>query len=295
MNASNAIPKIEFDYEKSGKLEFELFDIRFLYDQGIKHEPPPTSPHRVAFHTLIYIESGEGRHCIDFEYYDFSPGTFIFVQPGQVHAWDFSNKPKGLIFVFTPVFIEQLETKMSIPFQRAPANLHYQNSPLLFLDEQNDERIRRLVTEIATEQAMQNTDSLVVMHLFSALYLLLNRLRPASPFKSLLPKQNQMFSEFLSLLEANFRRVRDANWYANNLHVTYKTLNQISKLATDRTVKQLIDDYAAAEIKRLLAISSVTIQTLAFDFGFDDISNFNKFFKKHVNMTPGQFQKQYSA
>ena len=46
---------------------------------------------------------------------------------------------------------------------------------------------------------------------------------------------------------------------------------------------------AEAVCERLLAGSS--IKAVAMDFGFNDISNFNKFFKRRCAVTPGQFKR----
>jgi AraC family transcriptional regulator, transcriptional activator of pobA len=37
----------------------------------------------------------------------------------------------------------------------------------------------------------------------------------------------------------------------------------------------------------------VISQQMAYDFGFEDASNFVKYFKNHTKQTPSQFQKQY--
>ena len=57
----------------------------------------------------------------------------------------------------------------------------------------------------------------------------------------------------------------------------------------------MIDAFTLIEIKRRLIISNVTTQKLAYDFGFEDASNFVKYFKKQTGATPSQFQVRHSA
>jgi AraC-like DNA-binding protein len=47
-------------------------------------------------------------------------------------------------------------------------------------------------------------------------------------------------------------------------------------------------------MKRQLVVSNITSQKMALDFGFEDASNFVKYFKNHTQMTPSEFQKKYS-
>ena len=44
-----------------------------------------------------------------------------------------------------------------------------------------------------------------------------------------------------------------------------------------------------------LAEGSINISEIAYESGFENISNFNRQFKKIKGVTPSQFQKQYEA
>lgn len=285
------IPEVGFNHSKSESAEFEIFDLAELYQRNFS-KPTPEDPHRISFFNLIYIEEGEGSHMVDFKEYIFSSGSFIFVQREQVHAFDFSSKPKGKVVLFTQAFLDQVHANMRLPHY-TPTHLNTHHTPLLKLNEQDNLRCQALMNEITTEVAHPQSNPLIAMYLFSALSLILDRLRPELQHDKLSQKQSVKFARFLDLLFAHFNKIRDANWYANKTNTTYKTLNLICKLATDLTAKQLIDSYTILEIKRQLVVSSVTSQQIAYDFGFEDASNFVKYFKKQTHLTPGQFQKQY--
>lgn len=57
--------------------------------------------------------------------------------------------------------------------------------------------------------------------------------------------------------------------YAQRLHITYKTLNHLCKLACQQTAKQLIDHYTILEAKRRLILTRQAVQQLAYDLGFE--------------------------
>ena len=46
---------------------------------------------------------------------------------------------------------------------------------------------------------------------------------------------------------------------------------------------------------KLLSEESMHISEIAYDSGFENLSNFNRQFKKIKGITPSQFQKQYMA
>ncbi|MGF1873922.1 helix-turn-helix transcriptional regulator [Photobacterium frigidiphilum] len=285
------IPSISFNHKKTNQAELEVMELSSLYErEGINHDPQ--SPHRVSFFMLIYIEQGQGVHMVDFAHHAFSAGSIIFLQREQVHAFDFSSKPVGKVLLFTQAFLDQLHANMRLP-NYTPTHLNQLHKPLLQLDTQSQQRTHTLIEEMITEISLPHSDPLIVMYLFSALALLLHRLRPEVRHDKLSKEQSIKFARTFELIQAHYHHVRDANWYANQINTTYKTLNQVCKLATGLTAKQMIDAFTIMEMKRRLVVNHTTSQQMAYDFGFEDASNFVKYFKNHTKQTPSQFQKQY--
>lgn len=283
------IPEVTFNNRKTGSIELEIIDLQEFTQRHFDSDDPRI-PHRVRFFTLIYIEEGSGTHQLDFESYPYSDGSLIFVQCGQVQTYEFTSGLKGKILIFTQSFLDQVHTNMRLP-NYTPTHLNSHHKPQLKLDKDNNSRCKMLIDQIVQESRHAQPDPLISMYLFSALSLILHRLQPEQRHDKLSHDQSRRFARFLELLQTHFKKIRDANWYANQLHTTYKTLNHICKLATKLTAKQLIDAYTIIEIKRSLVLSNTPTQQMAYDFGFEDASNFVKYFRKHSDYTPGQFTK----
>lgn len=75
------------------------------------------------------------------------------------------------------------------------------------------------------------------------------------------------------------------------MNISYTHLNKIVKAVTGNTAKSFVDKFIILEIKRQLAVSDVSIKELTYDMGFDEPTNFVKFFKKHTQLSPAQFKK----
>lgn len=285
------IPQINFRQRESTQPDIEILDLSKLYLRTMK-DHDPQAPHRVSFFMLILFEKGEGKQMVDFQEYPFSPGSVISVQREQVIAFDFSSKPEGKLLIFNQRFLDAVHANMKLP-SFTPTHLGNHYSPILDLEDENLSRIHTLFHEIRTELECENGDPLLTMYLFSALSLLHQRLKPAAVVDTLSPAQSRLLAKFIALLQREFERIRDANWYADQLATTYKTLNLVCKAATSMTAKQMIDAFTIIEIKRRLVVSKVTSQQLAYEFGFEDPSNFVKYFKKEAGMTPSAFRKKY--
>ncbi|RTR29751.1 AraC family transcriptional regulator [Shewanella atlantica] len=288
------IPEVSFNHRKTDNREIEVIDLEELYGREYSHSHHPGVPHRVHFNNLIYIEEGEGSHLIDFVNYPYQSGAFIFIQKNQVHAFDFSHKPKGKLLIFTQAFIDQALMNMRLS-DFTPTHLAYSYQPVFFPNSEVMSSSKKLLAEINKELMHPQSNPLIVMFLFSSLSLMLHRVMPENQHDRLSKDQQAKFTGFIELLEHNFQRTRDAIYYADRLHTTYKTLNQICKMATSQTAKQLIDAHTILEAKRRLILDGLPTQQLAYEFGFEDASNFVKYFKKHTLLTPSRFQKQFKG
>lgn len=95
--------------------------------------------------------------------------------------------------------------------------------------------------------------------------------------------------QFLQLLEQYFKEEKSVAFYADQLNITSKRLNQILKKKTHRTIRQCLHERLVAEAKHQLILSERTIKEIATDLGFDDHSYFSRFFKKMTGLTPETF------
>ncbi len=287
------IPSIQFSHRHANQAELQVIDFAELYQrEALGHNPQAL--HRIKFFGIIVINEGYGTHMVDFKEYQFTAGSVIFVQKSQAHCFDFSNRPQGKIIVFTQAFLDQLHANMRFPHY-TPTHLSVDHSPLLQLDPLQHQNTQDLIVKMTQEIARSDSDPLIVMYLFSAFALSLQRLRPQINADKLSHDQSVRFTHFFELMQTHFDKTRDATWYALQLNTTYKTLNHICKLATGFTAKQLINAFTILEIKRRLVMSEATSQHIAHDLGFEDSSNFVKYFKKQVGSTPYQFTQKYKT
>lgn len=281
------IPQVTFD---PAKHLIEVIDLHDLQQRRHTLEHDPGKPHRTSFHLLIYIAQGCGAHFIDFASRPFEANTFICVRQHQVNAFDFSQPLEGKAILFTDSFVEAIQQSMAMPvFSPVYLNKHY--SPVFKPSKDLLESCVSLFMEVDKECKQHPKTSSVLMFLFSSLLLMIEREKNLSDALVLSQKQQAIFTRFVSLLEQQFTRTRNAAEYADQLHITYKTLNQLCKLATDKTAKQLIDAYTILEAKRRLTLEKQPIQQLADALGFDEATNFVKYFKKHTALTPSEFKK----
>jgi AraC family transcriptional regulator, transcriptional activator of pobA len=97
---------------------------------------------------------------------------------------------------------------------------------------------------------------------------------------------------FNDLLEADFKTQKQVAYYANKIIITEKRLNQATTNIIGKTPKEIIDARVLLEAKRILAHTNESIKEIAYQLGFEEPTNFIKYFKKHTAFTPTEFREQ---
>ena len=285
------IPKVIFTPKAHKDIGIEVIELSDIYKRSHDETDSFISmPHRINFHNLLYITQGHGTHFIDFNTYTIQAGSVVFINKNQVHAFDLINQPQGKLIIFTDEFLDTIFTTIKTPLS-AHNYLLSSYSPAFSLSKETRSSCDVLLAEIINEYQVKKPNLNFLNLIFSAVLTKLSNERPRSYEHYLSESRTEKFMIFIQLLEVNYTNTRDAKIYADMLHMTYKSLNQICKLATKQTTKQLIDAYVILEAKRKLSIENIRVQQLADELGFDEVTNFVKYFKKNSLLTPSQFKK----
>jgi len=85
-------------------------------------------------------------------------------------------------------------------------------------------------------------------------------------------------------------RLRSPVDFAEQLSVHVNHLNRSLKEITGKTTSQLIAERVSQEARILLKRTNWNISEIAYSLGFEELSHFINFFKKHFNQTPKAFR-----
>ena len=95
------------------------------------------------------------------------------------------------------------------------------------------------------------------------------------------------------LLENNLVKQKNVGFYANKMNISAKRLNQTTSKIFGKTPKNIIDERIMLESKRLLAHTNESVKEIAYSLGFEEPTNFIKYFKRHMGKTPVEFRENY--
>ena len=104
-------------------------------------------------------------------------------------------------------------------------------------------------------------------------------------------RAESIFTQFIRLVEKNFRAERRVSWYAQQLGITPKYLSETVKVVSRRRPNEWIDNYVTMEIRVMLRNSSMSIKEIAQELNFANQSFLGKYFKEHVGVSPKEYRK----
>jgi AraC family transcriptional regulator, transcriptional activator of pobA len=125
------------------------------------------------------------------------------------------------------------------------------------------------------------------------------KMRPsAKPDKQPINASQRISTLFLELLERQFPiddthqsvLLRTASDFAKQLNIHVNHLNRAVKDITEKTTSQLIAERVLQEAKVLLKRSEWSVSDIAYALGFKEVTHFNNFFKKYVELSPLKFR-----
>ena len=107
----------------------------------------------------------------------------------------------------------------------------------------------------------------------------------------MLRQGDRIFRRFMLLLSENSNVNRSVKSYADELCVSPKYLTSVCRRHGDYTASEIIANAIVGRIKQLLLYSDMSIKEIATEMGFDNLSFFGKYVRKHLGLSPNNYRK----
>lgn len=278
-----------YNFKKGLPQEFEIVDLSEFYKRNFDIL---TTVHRTGFYQIIWFQSGNPTLLVDFKAVHIQPNTVLFLNKDVVKQLADKTPFEGISILFTDSFYCQTET-----------DTRYLRNTILFNDLLSVSQIRvqkqiqlfaGLVQQMIGElnHTKDNFQADILQNLLHNFLLQAERIRRTQGFTEIKKGADLDYVMlFKDLLEAHYKVQKQVSYYARQILITEKRLNQATTKVLGKTPKEIIDDRIMLEAKRLLAHTNESIKEIGFSLGFEEPTNFIKYFKKHALTTPTEFRE----
>ncbi len=111
---------------------------------------------------------------------------------------------------------------------------------------------------------------------------------------SQMSSQQAIAYNFMILVSENYLIDKSVQFYADKLRISIRHLSTVVKEITHSTPNEIIAEFVLNEAKAQLSNTTNPIREIAFMLKFSDQYAFAHFFKRHLNMSPSQYRKQFT-
>ena len=287
------IEQVQYRPSADGALDLEVFSM-----SDLRRRVPRAHlqrHHRYDFHMFVYVRRGECRAVVDFSHIECGAGSLLTIRPGQVHRFGPGSRWDASLLLFRPELLQasQGEERLQMPelVDALPAHLRLDGLTRRFLAD--------TLARLKHECSLDARQPLLNWLLQSELATLVTRLhifhaeqQRAAGTSSDVPERFRLFKR---LLDAKVHQWHHVSRYAHAMGCSEKTLTRICGAAAGVGAKAFVASRLALEAKRLLVHTEMPISTIAQRLGFDEATNFTKFFRNIEGCTPGDFRRQFDV
>lgn len=286
------IPKIPFDENQS--LDVEVMSFAQLVGKLTQsNDHNPFAAHKIEFYLILIVTKNSYSHFVDFKSYQLTKGSALFVAKNQVHHFTKElREAAGLSIVFSGQFMDKYYFLSDNLKLNRLFNYHIE-TPVIHQEEMGQDSFIDIANKLYEEYLFPDdfAKSEMLRTLLHVLLLKAERTKEVHATSGAKTYWLEIFSAFKNMLEKQYVKTRSSRFYASELFVSYKFLNDVVKKLTGKTVKTFIDDFVTIEIKRYLLSTSLTVKEISYQTGFEEPANMVKFFKKNTKTTPLKFRQ----
>ena len=272
--------------------EAVYLDDDLLLTEHINKAPMPTEPRKMNFILIGLCTKGRIAYQVDTQEQIINPGDILIVSERHiVDHYQPSPDMEGLCMILSVNFFHEIIQNVR---DVNSLFLFARNHPVISLTQKEQDTFKEyfqvIKQKIGDKENYFHKDLIrtLLLAMFYDVGNIIYRVKENDKPQS---RAETIFTNFIKMVEANYRHERRVGWYAQQLCITPKYLSETVKAASKRTPNEWIDNYVTMELRVILKNSSKSIKEIAEEMNFPNQSFLGKYFKEHVGLSPSKYRK----
>jgi AraC family transcriptional regulator, transcriptional activator of pobA len=275
--------------------QFNVFDTnKFYYSHAKKSE--------MAYNRRLYYKISliKGKNLVEFADKAVLIETqgILFATPKIPYRYvPQGGEQSGFFCVFTEDFLSKSKSGVTLddlPIYKPNSDFVYQLNDNQYLE--LEAIFKKMDSELSSDYAFKYD---LIRNYVMELIHTGQKLKPIEHLTSHINASSRILSLFIELLERQFSiengtqkiQLKAPIDFAKRLGIHINHLNKVLKETTGKSTTEIINGRIAEEAKILLKQTQWNVSEIAFALGFEEVSHFSNFFKKHTASSPLNFRK----
>lgn len=245
---------------------------------------------------IIYVKKGKGLVTVNFESYIVTAGSILFIIPGQIHSigqyedivMEYEN------IVFKPELLLSRSNDASNTYFLLPLFNETLQIPVVFTPDMP--YYRDIVSCIdAADEICKTCPDAYQFAVKGQLYLMFYTLFSKCCKKELKYRNDKSLDKMKAIIkyvENNYRNKISIHDISNELSLSQSHFMRLFKNTMGTSFINYLNEYRLTMASKLLISSDAAIIQIAAEVGFENLSYFNRLFKKQFGVSPREFRKR---
>ena len=242
---------------------------------------------------LIVIQKGKGLITLDFIEYEVEAGNTIIVLPGHLHSIrEISGERmeyENIIFKKELLFSAKediINSKFFEPLFRGEINIQNFITPKLSFYDDFSNIIKNM--DSLSEKRDFGFQIMIKSNLFKLFYILIQNMKAAQSKYN--KKSEEKVKEIISYIHEHYYEDIKLKEVADFCNYSPSHFMRFFKEHLHTSFTKYLNDYRLIQAKKLLSESDLSVLEVAEKCGFNNISYFNRLFKKKYSLTPRELR-----
>ncbi len=251
---------------------------------------------------LYSIVMKDGSQCTKGHYgwrdYDFKSGLLSFFAPGQVQFWGergahVETAKEGWMINFHPDYIRSSALGGEIEKYRF---FDYEVNEALHMSDEEQQQMEQLIENIYGEyqHAIDEQSHAIIVSQIDVLLKYSQRYY-IRQFRTRQIVETSVATQFHAILRSRYEqrltRLVKVEDIASEMNMSADYLSDLLKTTTGQNAQQHIHAYLIERAKTLLRTTTLSVNEIAYQLGFDYPQYFSRLFKQKVGTTPLKFRE----
>ncbi|HEX8377403.1 MAG TPA: AraC family transcriptional regulator [Pedobacter sp.] len=247
---------------------------------------------------LVLVTESTGKRFIGEKISTFEPGDLAFIGPNLPHFYrNDSEYYEGKELRAKSIVVHFLESSFGEKFLSLPETKAIQ---ALFLKSKRGLDITGETNKIVSaklHELLELKDFDRWLKLLEILNILAHSndcsLISSTDMTGINDKESDRMNRVLNYVMKNFQNQVSLTEAANIANMSENAFSRYFSLRSRKTFISFVNEVRLSHACKLLIENKANIVEICFQCGFNNLSNFNKHFKKMYNVNPSAYQKQY--
>ncbi len=245
---------------------------------------------------LNYIASGMGRRIVGDNISDFEKGDLVLLGPELPHCWELldvekNKEPTCIVTHFSENVLHN--DLFKIPELQNMLELINQANRGIRFSVKDDHEIHEILTELSLCTGLEYYIGL--LKIFSLLIKIDDKKKLSNPINeiSVFSKNNEKINKVYEYVFLNIQEGINLEEASSVLNMAPSSFCRFFKKKTGITFMEYVKNVRVGMAAKLLAETDNQITQICYDSGYNNLANFNHYFKTSMGITPTEYRKNF--